>query len=210
MKNIFTEAASVGDATARAIMYRWRTPDGYWYPNSNWRLGFVGGYKFEDNGARLLNGYSGFFFYATGVTPAMDTRMVGVGSQYMMACVDANENPLDGGKTYKLRLPPNIHVKEFWSVILYSNQTRSMIQTDQQYPSVSSQNRNLLVNTDGSVDVYFAPEAPAGKENNWVQTIPGQTWNTLLRLYGPLEAFYNKTWRPGEIEEIAVGGRALR
>ena len=56
-------------------MYRWRGADGYWYPDSNWRLGFVGGYKFEENGARLLNGYSGFFFYSTGVTPAMDRRI---------------------------------------------------------------------------------------------------------------------------------------
>ena len=92
-------------------------------------------------------------------------------------------------------------MKDFWSVIVYDNQTRSMIQTDQQYPMVSSQNKELLVNPDGSVDVYFGPKAPAGKENNWVQTIPGKGWNTLLRLYGPLEPWFNKTWRPGEIEE---------
>jgi hypothetical protein len=200
MKKILTEAARVGDATARAIMYRWRTADGYWYPNSAWRLGFIGGYKFEENGARLLDAYSGFFFYATGVTPAMDTRMVGVGSQYMVAFVDAQGNPFDGGKNYKLHLPPNIPVKDFWSVILYDSQTRSMLQTDQDWPAVSSQTKGLLVNADGSVDVYFGPKAPAGKEKNWIQTVPGKGWNTLLRLYGPLEPFYNKTWRPGEIE----------
>ena len=200
MKKILTEAARVGDATARAIMYRWRSADGYWYPNSAWRLGFIGGYKFEENGARLLDAYEGFFFYATGITPAMDTRMVGVGSQYMGAMVDANGNPFDGGKNYKLHLPPNIPVKDFWSVILYDSQTRSMLQTDQEWPAVSSQTKGLLVNPDGSVDVYFGPQAPTGKENNWIQTIPGKGWNTLLRLYGPLEPFYNKTWRPGEIE----------
>jgi hypothetical protein len=200
LKKILTEAATVGDATARAIMYRWRTADGYWYPNSAWRLGFVGGYKFEDNGVRLLDAYSGFFFYATGITPAMDTKMVGVGSQYMAAFVDAKGNPFDGGKNYKLHLPPNIPVKDFWSVILYDSQTRSMLQSDQDWPAVSSQTKGLLVNADGSVDVYFGPQAPPGKEKNWVQTIPGKGWNTLLRLYGPLMPFYNKTWRPGEIE----------
>jgi hypothetical protein len=200
MKKILTEAARVGDATARAIMYKWRDADGYWYPNSAWRLGFIGGYKFEKNGARLLNAYSGFFFYATGITPAMDTKKVGIGSQYMAAFVDAKGNPFDGGKNYRLHLPPNIPVKDFWSVILYDSQTRSMLQTDQDWPAVSSQTKGLLVNADGSVDVYFGPKAPPGKEKNWIQTIPGKGWNTLLRLYGPLEPFYNKTWRPGEIE----------
>ena len=126
--------------------------------------------------------------------------MVGVGSQYMAAFVDSKGNPLDGGKNYKLHLPSNIPVKDFWSVILYDSQTRSMLQTDQDWPAVSSQTKGLLVNADGSVDVYFGPQAPPGKEKNWIQTIPGKGWNTLLRLYGPLEPFYNKTWRPGEIE----------
>ena len=202
MKKILTEAALVGDATARAIMYRWRTPEGYYYPDtkSAWRMGFVGGYKFEENGARILDAYAGFFFYATGVTPAMDSKVVGEGSQYMAAFVDSKGNPLDGGKNYRLHLPPNIPVANFWSVILYDNQTRSMLQTDQQWPAVSSQTKGLLVNPDSSVDVYFGPKPPKGKENNWVQTIPGKGWNTLLRLYGPLQPWFDKTWRPGEIE----------
>ncbi len=118
-------------------MYRWRTPQGYYYPHSAWRLGFLSGYKFEENGARLLDGYSGFFFYATGVTPTMDTRMVGVGPQYMAAFVDANGNPLDGGKNYKLHLPCPVTVKN----VLYGSQTRSMPQTDQDWPAVSSQTK---------------------------------------------------------------------
>jgi Protein of unknown function (DUF1214) len=113
---------------------------------------------------------------------------------------DAKGEPLDGGKNYRLHLPPDIPVKEFWSVIVDSNQTRSVLQTDQQYPSVSSQTKGLLVNPDGSVDVYFGPKAPPGKEKNWVQTIPGKEWNTNLRLYSPLGPWFDKTWWPGKIE----------
>lgn len=204
MKKILTEAALVGDATVRAIMYRWRSPEGYYYPDtkSAWRKGFIGGYQFEENGARLLDGYAGFFFYATGVTPAMDSRTAGEGSQYMAAFVDSQGKPLDGGKNYRLRLPPKIPVANFWSVILYDNQTRSMLQTDQQWPAVSSQTQGLQVNADSSVDIYFGPKPPDGKRSNWVQTIPGKGWNTLLRLYGPLQPWFDKTWRPGEIELI--------
>jgi hypothetical protein len=202
MKKILTEAAAVGDATARAITFRMRLKEAYYYPKSAWRGGFIGGYKFEDNGALILDAYSSFFFYATGVTPAMDSKVVGQGSQYMAAFIDSKGNPLDGGKSYKLHLPPNIPVANFWSVILYDNQTRSMLQTDQQWPAVSSQTKGLMVNPDSSVDVYFSPKAPKGKENNWVQTIPGKGWNTLLRLYGPLQPWFDKTWRPGEIEIV--------
>jgi hypothetical protein len=203
MKKILTEAAAVADITARAISYKSRIPEAYFYENSAWGTPFVGGsYQFLEDGVRNLDARTFFFFMATGITPAMSEKMVGRGSQYAVAFVDANSAPLDGSKTYKVHLPPNIPAKNFWSFTVYSSQTRSMLQTDQQFPSMGSLTKGMVVNADKSVDVYFGPKAPAGKENNWVQTIPGKGWSTIFRLYGPLNPWFKKTWRPSEIELV--------
>jgi hypothetical protein len=132
----------------------------------------------------------------------MAWKIVGIGSQYAYTEHDAAGNYLDGAKTYRLHLPSNIPAKDFWSVIVYDPQTRTMLQTDQQFPSVNGQKEGLIVNPDGSVDIEFGPEPPAGKEANWIQIVPGKRWFVVLRLYGPLEPWFDKTWRPGEIELV--------
>jgi hypothetical protein len=204
MKKILTEAAAVGNATARALTFRTRLKEAYYYPNSAWCVCAVGGsHEFlSQPGVRNYDARTFMFYYATGITPAMFSKMVGVGSQYALAFVDAESKPLDGSKTYKLHLPPNIPAKDFWSLVVYDNQTRSELQTDQQFPSIGSQKKGIIVNPDTSVDVYFAPTAPVGHEDNWVQTIPGKGWNVILRLYGPLQPWFDKKWRPNEIESV--------
>ena len=202
MKKILTEAAAVGNATARSLVFPGRDKTAYQYDSGYWKTAFVGGsHEFLADGARLLDARAFFFYYATFTTPAMILKIPGAGSQYSLATVDANGNPLDGSRDYKLHFPPNVPAKDFWSAVIYDNQTRSLLQTDQQFPSVMSQ-RGVQANADGSYDIYFGPQAPEGKESNWIQTIPGKGWSVILRFYGPLESWFDQTWRPGEIELI--------
>lgn len=144
MKKILTEAAAVGNATARTIAFRSRQDGTYLYPNSAWFTCFIGGnYQFlSQPGVRDLDARTHFIYYAAGVTPAMALKKVGLGSQYAAAATDSQGKPLDGSKTYKIHLPPNIPAKDFWSFVVYDNQTRSMLQTDQQFPSAGSLNKN--------------------------------------------------------------------
>ena len=202
MQRILAEAAAVGNATARALLFRTRQPDASFYQHSAWETAWIGGYDFSRDGVLDLDARTRLFYVGWGVTPAMTVQMVGLGSQYALAFRDATGRDLDGGETYRLHLPPNIPAKDFWSILVYDPQTRSMLQTDQQFPSVGSQKADLIVNSDTSVDVYFGPEPPRGKEANWIQTIPGKGWYVGLRLYGPLESWFDRTWRPGEIELV--------
>ena len=203
MKQILTEAVAVGNATARAMTFRPRDKSYFKYPNSSW-LGFYPyGYQFTlQPGVRSLDARVLFLYYATGITPAMERKIVGVGSQYAGAMTDGHGKAFDGSKTYKVHLPPGIPAKNFWSFVLYDNQTRSMLQTDAQFPSLGSQSPGIVVNADKSVDVWFGPTAPAGHENNWIQTVPGKGFTVILRLYGPEQAWFDKTWQPGEFEPV--------
>jgi len=115
---------------------------------------------------------------------------------------DSKGRLLEGHKRYRLHLLSPIPASEFWSIIVYDQSSRLIIHTDQPWPSVYSNNKNLAYNSDGSVEAWFGPDEIKGKENNWVKTIPGKSWYMILRLYYPLASWFDKRWRPGEIEEI--------
>ncbi|WP_394776147.1 DUF1214 domain-containing protein [Flavobacterium sp.] len=105
-------------------------------------------------------------------------------------------------RSWQIAFEVDIPAKQFWSVVLYDNQTRPMLQTDQQFRSVSSQKKETQVNADGSVDLYLGPKSPAGKESNWVQTLHDKGWSIILRFYGPQKSWFDKTWKPSETEEM--------
>jgi len=220
MKKILSDAANVACATGRALNWRFRNDWGF-YPGSAWyNMLWEGGSDYETpppavtkegikpyppTGYRMLDARFGFFAVATGVTPAMCMRLTDIGSQYLVAGVDSDKNYFDGGKTYKCTLPPNIPENNFWSFTVYDNQTRSMLRTPQRFPRAGSQtypSPAAVPNADGSFDIYFAPEAPEGKASNWIQTVPGKGWFTILRLYSPLQAYFDKSWQIGEIELV--------
>jgi len=205
MSKILEEAVAVGNATARAISFRARDPRAFYYEDAAWFNAFVGGsHQFlRNSGARDLDGRTLFHYGYTAVTPAMVIEIVGVGSQYAVTAVDANGDYLDGSRTYSLTLPAGIPAKNFWSFVNYDPQKRSLLQTPATaFPSVSSQSGKVQANADGSTTIWFGPAAPAGKEFNWVPTIPGKGWFTVLRLYGPLDSWFDMSWRPGELEPV--------
>jgi len=224
MQKILQRAAAVGNAASRSLgtgthpTHRFR----YYGEGSAWWIPlWDGGYQFlnpppmiskegvkpfPNSGARKLASRSSFFYLATGITPAMCMRLTGVGSQYLVANVDKQGRPFDGAKTYKVDLPKDIPAARFWSFTVYDNQTRSMLQTEQLYPRAGSQSYPspaAAPNADGSTTVYFSPKQPDRvKEGNWIRTDPNKGWFTILRLYSPLQSYFDKSWRAGEIEEV--------
>ena len=139
-----------------------------------------------------------FAYAAIGMSPAMANRVVGAGSQYIWTPRDSSADYLDGATSYRLHLTPNIPVGAFWSVVVYDAASRSMLQNGQPFSSVS-QYTDPVINDDRSVDVYFGPEAPARHERNWIKTVPGQGWFTIVRFYSPLHSFFDQSWKPDDI-----------
>ena len=138
---------------------------------------------------------------AIGMSAGSIPKTPGVGQAYFSTYHDKDGHALDGGKNYRLHVPPNAPVNQFWSVTLYDIDTRTLIQNEGQIADRSSR-QDLVKNDDGSVDIYFGPTAPKGFEKNWIPTVSGRAWFTYFRLYGPLEAYFDKSWPLPDIENV--------
>jgi hypothetical protein len=199
LRAILDNAARIASGLARTLVFKPRDPRAYYYPGSSWKQGWIGGsYQFLADGARLLDARTLFAFVACGITPAMAAAGVGVGSQYASTAEDATGAWLDGSRDYTLTLPAGIPAKNFWAIDIYDPQTRSLLRTATPWPSISSHD-DITTEDNGDTVIRFGPAAPAGTPN-WIQTVPGKGWFTILRLYGPLESWFDQTWRPGEIK----------
>ena len=202
MKKILTEAVAIGNASARAISFAPREKSDYYYPDRQWYEVYGGAHDFTYKGELNLDKRTRWHFPATGVTPAMSVPKLGSGSVYPTTARDSQGNYLDGGKAYTITLPGPVPMNNFWSFNVYDGQTRGMLETDQKNPGIDSNNPSLKPNADGSYTVWFGPVAPKGHEGNWVQTMPGKSYFVMLRLYGPLQPWFDKTWKPGDFELV--------
>ena len=202
MTRIFKEAAKVGSAMALATSYDSRLPVQR-YPDRQWiEIGNTGYQEYRKDNYTMLDGLSLMGWFATGTSKAMVRPILGKGSVYMWTFKDAQGAWLDGGKTYRLHLPKDAPAANFWSTVVYDVWSRAMLANGQELPSKNSYDQKIQVNRDGSVDLYYGPEAPEGKENNWIRTVPGKGWFTIFRLYGPLEGYMDRSWKPSDIEAL--------
>jgi len=141
-----------------------------------------------------------YFTLAYGMSPGMAVSMVDKGAKYPGVFRDKDGDYLEGGKPYKLHLPPNVPAGNFWSVTIYDALTASGVDNGQPFPSISSMDQPAQ-NADGSFDLYFGPSAPATMKN-WMRTIPGKGYFVLLRLYSPRQAFFDETWKPDDLIKL--------
>jgi hypothetical protein len=203
MKGILEEAAKQGIAQMRAQSFADRRPERFPWPDRKWEWASL---RFEDgdfNTEYFLDttAREKWFYQAIGASPAMFRRDTQAGSLYWLGLRDKTGAYLDGGKTYKLTVPLPVPGKLFWSVTVYDASIRSQIQTDQGKAAL----RSLFELKDlsgKSVDLHFGPKAPKGEQGRWIKTIPGKGWFVYFRIYGPEQPAFDRSWKPGDFEEI--------
>jgi hypothetical protein len=198
---ILTDAANVGELMARTNGYAKRFPGSTVWPGKKWEYSlFLTETNQEKPNYTQLDERASWFYEAVAVTVGMMGRTVDAGQVYLESQKDATGAWLDGGKNYTLHVPKDAPVKQFWSFTVYDNESRCLIDTGT-YPDRSSRD-DIVTNDDGSVDLYFGPEPPAGKpQQNWIKTLPGKGWFTYFRLYAPTQPYFDKTWVLPDIEK---------
>ncbi|MGE4190142.1 MAG: DUF1254 domain-containing protein [Thermoanaerobaculia bacterium] len=200
-RRLLTEAAEVGELMAKANSFDKRFPGSRYRPDAHWDFVILADPAQDLADYSQLDERGAYFYEAVALSKGMVTKTPGVGQAYLGSYRDGNGHAFDGGKSYRLRVPPHPPAKQFWSVTVYDTETRGIVQNAQQIADRSSR-QELVANADGSVDVYFGPTAPNGFEKNWIPTVPGRSWFTYFRLYAPLEPYFDRSWPLPDIELV--------
>jgi hypothetical protein len=204
MRDILERAARTGNAIMRVESFADRRPERMVWKDRQWEWAVLRSASgtFDIPNYTDLYAREKWFYQAQIESPAMFNRAAGAGSLYWLGLKDYKGNYLDGGKSYRLTVPLPVPARLFWSITIYDAQTRSEIKTDQNKAALRSM-FDLKGKTGSSVDLYFGPSVPEGKDDNlWIKTIPDKGWFSYLRIYGPLQAAFNGNWKPGDFEEI--------
>ena len=202
-KKILTEAALVGEAMAKANDFDKRQMELSHYKDGvQWHLSLALDPSQEAEFYTQLDERAAWFYEAATTSKAMVTRTAGVGQVYLGSYKDKDGNWLDGANSYRLHIPPDAPVKQFWSLTVYDVDTRSLIENRRRIADRSSRQPDVLRNADGSVDLYVGPTAPKGFEKNWIPSVPGRAWFAYFRLYAPTETHFNRMWTLSDFEKV--------
>ena len=202
MQRILDQGAKQGVAMSRAIVYSSREADIKYWPNRHWEKMFLYNTTFERNGVNDIDARTLWHYQAIVVSPNLVSTTPGAGTAYLTTFRDNKGRYLDGSVRYKLRVPANPPTKRFWAVTAYDPATRGLLDAGGNMNKSVGSLDNPEVNADGSVDVYFGPRAPEGKEKNWLPTNPDKGFFLVFRFYGPLEGYIDKTWVLNDLELV--------
>ena len=199
-KKILMDALLVGESMAKANDFSKRLEKAHYRDGSHWDFATTANWDQRTEFYQELDGAAACFYELVTNDEAMHGQETGFGQVYMGANKDADGDWLDGATNYVLHMPANPPAKAFWSITLYDVSTRAIILNKTKKADLSSRQK-LQMNKDGSVDLYFGPKAPAGKESNWVQTMPDKAWFPYFRLYSPTQPFLDQSWVLPDIEK---------
>ncbi|NEI73154.1 DUF1214 domain-containing protein [Rhizobium lusitanum] len=200
-KKILLDAGQLGEAMAKANSFDKRFPGSRYREDAHWD------YVLMLDPAQDLPGYSqlderaAYFYEGVATSKGMVSQTPGVGQAYLGSYRDKAGHAFDGANTYRLRIPANPPAKQFWSLTVYDLDTRTLIQSRQQIADRSSR-MDIAANPDGTVDIYVGPRAPKGAEKNWIPSVPGKAWFAYVRLYGPTEGYFDKSWPLPDFEKV--------
>ena len=203
-RGILERAAQIGNAHMRVQSFADRRPDRAMWADRQWEWASLrpDSGDFETPEFKDLEAREKWFYQAILESPAMFRREAGGGSLYWLGLRDNNGAYLDGGASYRLRVPLPVPAGLFWSITAYDPLTRSELQTAQGHAAL----RSMFELADGldapTIDLFFGPEAPEGHEAHWLQTVPGRGWFVYFRIYGPGAAAFDGSWKLGDFENI--------